>query len=117
MGEERRQEKRIRENFGLICKVFSKTELEADLSKIVDFSQKGLCFIGDDQIGQEDILQLMFRVPPDFKKKVEIFGRVVRTQDIGDRKFKISVAFIDFPEETKTILKNSIQQAGFKDSA
>ncbi len=107
MGKEKRRAKRVKENFSIICKVYSKTELGGELLRLIDMSTTGLSFTAEDELSKNDILQLAFRVPPDLKLKIEIFGRVVGCEKTDEGKFATRVAFIDISQETKDILSNA----------
>lgn len=113
MVEEKRRDKRVKEDFGILCKIYERTELEGNLSKIVDIGRYGLCFIADSELGPQYILGINFRVPPDFKEKIEIFGRVIQSERISEQEFKTRVAFIDISEQTKDILDKIIDPGNF----
>jgi len=69
MVEEKRRDKRIKEDFGILCKIYERTELEGNLSRIVDIGKYGLCFIADNELGPHYILEINFRVPRILKKR------------------------------------------------
>ena len=114
MAEEKRKDKRVKEDFSILCKIFRKIELEGNVSKIIDISRHGVAFQTDTPFLKDDIAQIIFRIPPDFQKKVELYGRIVDSVQTADSGFKIRVAFIDIGEPTQQILVRIIEQANFK---
>lgn len=115
MAEEKRKDKRIQEDFGVLFKAFQQIELEGIVSHITDISKSGLSFLIDNKLVKNDILQLTFRVPPDFKEKVEIYARTVDCQPEIQGGFKIRAAFIDIDPKARAILSRLIEQASFKE--
>lgn len=116
MVEEKRRDKRVKENFGILCKIYERTELEGNLSKIVDVSKYGLCFIADSELDRNHILEIILRVPPTFKEKIELFGRVIKSEQISAAEFKTRVAFIDIPPKARNTLNQLIEQKTFIDT-
>jgi len=114
MVEEKRKDKRVKENFSILCKVFRKIELEGNVSKIIDISKHGVAFQTDAPFLKDDVVQMIFRIPPDFQEKIEIHGRVVDVVPTISSGLKIRVAFIDIGEPTQQILTRIIEQANFK---
>ena len=108
--QERRKYRRADEDFYILCKTFRKVELDAQVFKILDISQGGLSFLGRDLHTKDDLLQIVLRIPPDFKEKIELFGRVINSQEDKGQYFKTHVAFIDIPFSTKTILTRIIEE-------
>lgn len=115
MFQEKRQSKRVKEDFNILCRIFRRMELDASVSRIVDISKGGICFLFDSPITPGDLLQITFRIPPTFKEKAELFGRAVACNDDKGH-FKVRVAFIDIPAETKSNLERLIQQASLKEN-
>ena len=116
MAQEKRRDKRVREDFSILCRMYTRNEMEGDVSRILDISKSGLCFLGETQFRKNDIMQIMLRVPPDFREKIEIFGRIIESQKMTETDFKTRVAFIDILPETKTALDNIIAQASFREA-
>ena len=114
MSEEKRKAKRVKEDFSILCRVFRKIELEGSVLKIIDISQGGIAFWTDTPFAQNDVLQIMFRIPPDFQEKLELYGRVIDAVPTVSSGFKIRAAFINMDEPTRTTLARMIEQANFK---
>ena len=115
MFEEKRRSKRVKENFSILCRVFQRIELDVSVSRLVDISQGGMCFLFDNPVSPGDLLQISFRIPPTSKEKAELFGRVVACNDDKGR-FKIRIAFIDIPAATKANLDRLIDQTSLKEN-
>lgn len=109
MAQEKRKDKRIKGNFGILSKIYREIELEGHLSKISDISKSGLSFLTDTPLMNNDILQITFRIPPDFKQRIELFGRVVDTQAADPsadiREYKVRVAFIQIQPRAQDLLQ------------
>ncbi len=110
-NEERRKEQRVKKDFSMICKAYRKTDIESDLSRITDLSLKGLSFISDGKLDDNVILQIIFRVPPDFKEKIELFAKIVNCSETDSNKFRISVTFIDMNPNIQNLLNRVIEQS------
>jgi hypothetical protein len=114
MTEERRKDKRVKEDFSILCKIFRKIELEGSVSKIIDISKTGIAFQTNTPVAKNDIVQMILRIPPDFQEKIEIFGRIVDSEPITDSEFKIRVSFINIAQPTQENLTRIIEQANFR---
>ena len=112
MTQEKRKDKRIKENFSVLCRIFRKITLDGQVSRIVDISKSGMAFIVDTRLTKDDILQIALRIPPQFKEKVELFGRVVDATVQTDSNFKVRVNFIDIDPAKKMLLAHLIDNAG-----
>ena len=110
MAQEKRKDKRVKEDFSILFKIFRKTELDGNVSRLIDISKSGASFVTDTQLTKNDILHLIFRIPPDFKNKAELFGRVIDSQAENSGSFKTRVAFIDIDSNARTILSRIIEQ-------
>ena len=110
MADEKRKSKRVRDNFSILCRIFRKTELEGNVSRIIDISKHGVAFYTNNAIKRDDILQMTFRTPPDFKEKIEIFGRVLESKQETETNFKARVAFINMDSTAESILGNIINR-------
>lgn len=110
MAQEKRKDQRVKEDFSILCKIFRKTELDGNVSRLIDISKSGASFSTDTQLTKSDILHLIFRIPPDFKEKVELFGRVIDSQEENEGSFKTRIAFIDIDANAKAILSRIIEQ-------
>jgi len=108
MFKEKRQTKRIKEDFNIFCRVFRRVEFDASVSQIVDIGKGGICFQADNPITPGDLILMILRMPPTCKEKVELYGRVVACEP-KDRQFKIHVAFIDIAPATKATLERIIE--------
>lgn len=115
MPEEKRKDRRVKEDFGVLFKTFQKAELEGIVSHITDISKSGLSFFSDNELTKNDILQLTFRIPPDFKDKIEIYARIVDCQPDAKNGFKIRAAFIDIDPAARAVLSRLIERASFKE--
>ncbi len=113
MGQEKRQSARIKGDFGILCKIYKKIDLESTLSHIYDISGRGVSFMLDSPLEKDNLLQMTFRIPPDFKERIDIFGQIIQSEKQG-KGFRIRVAFIDMDERTKTILSRIAQQTTLK---
>lgn len=113
MAQEKRKEKRIEENFGVLFKAYQPIELEGNVSRIMDISKSGLAFLTDTKLDKNDILQLIFRIPPNFKEKVEIYARVVDCLLEGKGHFRIRAAFIDIDPQSRSVLTHLIEKSNF----
>ena len=111
MTDEKRKEKRVKQDFSILCRIYERTELESDVSKIFDISKSGVCFFTDTPCEKNNIVQLIFRIPPDFREKVEVFGRIVEAQHtfVG---YKTRVSFIGIPPDVEAGLEKIIAHAG-----
>ena len=114
MAQEKRKSQRVKEDFSILCKIFRKTELEGTVSKIIDISKSGVAFFTNNPLSKNDLLQMTFRTPPDFKEKIELFGRVIDSQKVTETNFKTRVTFIDIGANAKTILNSFIEQAALR---
>ena len=108
--QEKRKDQRIKDNFIILCRIYERTDLEVDLSKIVDISKSGLCFLTSASITSQHLLELTFRFPPDFKEKIQLYGRVIDSQKESDTEYKTRVVFIDTPQASKAALEKFIEQ-------
>ena len=108
--QEKRKEQRVKKDFGILCRIYERTELDGDMSKIIDISKSGLCFLTSNQLSPYHLLELNFRMPPDFKEKIQLYGRVVDSQKENDNEFRIRVAFIDIPRASRVALEQFIEQ-------
>jgi len=114
--EERRRDKRVKEDFSVLCKVFRTVELVANISRIIDISRRGVCFLTDHPLAKDDIVQMIFRIPPDFKERVELYGRIVESTRETEKTFRTRVAFIEIEPDVHIILNRIIEQALAKES-
>ena len=87
---------------------------QGDVSKIIDISKSGLSFLTPQEFLRNDILQMIFRLPPDFKEKIEILGRVVESVPTVQRGFKTRVSFINVDPGAKTMLSQMIEKSSTK---
>ena len=110
MPQEKRKDKRVKEDFSILCKIFRKTTISGNVSRIIDISLSGMAFVTDNPLTQDDILEIIFRIPPSFKEKVELFGRVIDCRPGKESNFKTRVIFIDISERAKTLLAHLIEQ-------
>ena len=108
--QEKRKYKRIKANFGILCKEFRRIDLDTEISRILDISKGGVSFLANHQLLEGDILQMILRIPPHFKEKVELFGRVVASEQDQEALFKTRVAFIEMDPLAKTILSRMTEQ-------
>ncbi len=109
--QEKRKDKRVKEDFSILCRIFRKIQTDVSVSRIMDISKSGISFLTDNQMTKNDILQMIFRIPPDFKEKVELFGRVIESEPEQESVFKTRVAFIDINPQAKNTLNRIIEQA------
>jgi len=109
--EERRKNKRVREDFSILCKIYRKLGLEVEMSKIIDVSKSGVSFLTNIPMSERDILQMVFRIPPSFKERIELFGRVIESKQETPSEFKTRVAFIYISPEADTLLNCLIEGA------
>lgn len=114
MVQEKRKSKRVKEDFSILCKTYRKIELEGTVSKILDISLSGLAFLTNTRFLKGDLLQIIFRIPPDFQEKIELFGRIVDAEPTIETGLKIRVAFLGIDSNTISILNRIIDQANFK---
>ena len=115
MSQEKRKDKRIKEDFSILCKTFRKTTLDGHVSRIIDISKSGMAFFTDNQLLKDDVLQIIFRLPPDFKEKVDIFGRVLECLRDIDGSFRTRIVFIDINLQAKDLLGRLIEQTRLKE--
>ena len=113
-SQEKRKDKRVRKEFGLLYKAYREIKVEQNLSHIIDISKSGLSFLTPQEFLRNDILQMIFRLPPDFKEKIEILGRVVESVPTVQRGFKTRVSFINVDPGAKTMLSQMIEKSGAK---
>ena len=78
--QEKRKDQRVKKDFIILCRIYERTDLEVDLSKIVDISKSGLCFLTGAPITPQHLLELTFRFPPDFKEKIQLYARAIDSQ-------------------------------------
>ena len=116
MALERRQDRRVKEDFSILCRIYEKKPIDPNVSRIIDISRRGVCFLLDNRLAKNNILQMIFRLPPDFKEKIEIFGRVVDSQPQADKFHITRVAFIDIDEKAKAILNRIIERASLRET-
>ena len=107
--ENRRKFKRIEKNFSVFYRIYKKTEIIGDISQIKNISEAGLCIKTDEKLTEGDILELIFRIPPDFNKKIKLFGRVVGLRQGRDSlEYEASISFIDVDNQTKEFIRSII---------
>ncbi len=111
MAQEKRKDTRVKEDFSILFRIFRQITLDGQISRIVDISKSGMAFIIDTRLTKDDILQIMLRIPPDFKEKIELCGRVVDISQGTDPHFKVRVNFIDIDASKKVLLANLIENA------
>ncbi len=108
--QEKRKYQRIHQDFSIVCKVFKRVETDSYAFRIIDISIGGLSFLGSDLFTKDDLLQIILRIPPTFKDKIEVFGRIVDSQKTEDNLFKTHVALIDISPLTRAALSGMIEQ-------
>jgi hypothetical protein len=111
MLQERRKNRRVKEDFSILCKIYRKVELEVDMSKIIDVSLSGVSFLSNIPMTSNDILQMVFRIPPAFKERIELFGRVIESKQKTPLEFKTRVAFINISPAVDITLNRLIEGA------
>ena len=114
MAQEKRKDMRVKEDFSVLCKIFRKTELDISLSRIIDISKSGISFFTDNPLAPGDILQLILRIPPDYKEKVELFGRVIESLSAQPAGFKTRVMFLTIDAHAEATLKRLVEHSGRK---
>lgn len=117
MVQEKRKEKRIKEDFSILCRVFRKIALDGQISRIINLSKSGMAFLTDYKLTKNDILQIALRLPPHFQEKAELFGRVVDSSSETQADFKVRVTFIDIDPSQKLLLNNLIEQTHLKEKS
>ena len=108
--QEKRKDQRVKKDFIVLCRIYKRIDLDVDLAKIVDISKSGLCFLTSTPITSQHLLELIFRIPPDFKEKIQLYGRVIDFQKESDTEYKTRVIFIETPQASKTALEKFIEQ-------
>ncbi|MFA5059472.1 MAG: PilZ domain-containing protein [Candidatus Omnitrophota bacterium] len=111
MSEERRKDPRIKEDFSILCQVYRKVSAEGNPSKVLDISHVGICFLADREIAKDDVIRITLRVPPDFKEKAELFGRVIESIRAEDGNFKTRAAFFDLSAGAKNSIDHLSRQS------
>jgi len=107
--EDRRKFKRSEKTFSIFYHIYKRTEFTGDISRIKNISEVGLCIKIDEKLTEGDILELIFRLPPDFNKKIKLFGRIVGLRQSRDSLgHEASVSFIDVDNQTKEFIRSII---------
>ena len=114
MSHEKRKEQRVKEDFSMLCKLYRKTPIQGSVPRILDISKSGLCMMSDSRFETGDIMQLIMRIPPDFKEKIEIFSRIIESFQTKNGRFKTRAVFIEVSPAAKASIEKIIQQANFK---
>lgn len=108
--EEKRQSKRAYGHFNVCYRLFRKTEIVTDITRIKNISLGGTCIITTHQLGTGDILEISARMPPEFQKRIEVYARVLESKPSQKgTAFENRAQFLKIGAETRKLITISVE--------